>query len=747
MTVVPRTFVSVAAYRDPELVPTVADCLAKARHPEALRFGICWQHGDDQRLPDWIGGDQFEVLDVDWRDSRGVCWARTELMQLWDGEDRYLQLDSHHRFADEWDVRLERQLSLIGEDRALLSAYAAAYTPGVPDPEPWVTQIGFDHFDPDGALLTRPWIVTDPEPVPIPARFVSAHLLYAPGRFVRDVPYDPELYFIGEEATLAVRAFTHGYELYHPGEHIAWHEYTRVGRAKHWDDHVPARVGSPAWDARDRISRAKVTRLLHSPWLGKLGLGRERTLADYERYAGVCFRERRVLGEPVSPVAPPASASPATLAAATDRPRRARSGQPSIFVAIAAYRDSELEATVADCLRTAAHPQALRFGICRQHGPNEPLPTSLRDSRIRLVDVGWRHSHGASWARAQAIRGYDGEEWYLQLDSHHRFTRRWDETLLAQARRSGRARPVLSAPLPAYAVGSAPAPAEPWRVDLDGFGTDGLPVTAIGRLFDSESADTGHADPVPARCICAHLLFAPGEFVVDVGADPELYLSGEEIITSVRAFMRGYELLHPSRVIAWHAYDRSHRVCHWQDHGAERNVPRDWRELRRLGLRHYFGQLARARVGAGAFAGPRTLADYEAYAGISFQHRRVQDDTRCHRPPPNPPVDPAWPRRVHRRRIEIAVSRGALAGAAVDDPAFWYVGVHAADGRELLRRDATPAELSPLLRNGARSIRLTREVESEATPATWTVIPFSASRGWTDPIVGEVGQPQLAGVA
>src|SRR5262249_27589752 len=41
-------FVSIAAYRDPQLVPTIQDCLAKARYPEQLRFGISWQHGPEE---------------------------------------------------------------------------------------------------------------------------------------------------------------------------------------------------------------------------------------------------------------------------------------------------------------------------------------------------------------------------------------------------------------------------------------------------------------------------------------------------------------------------------------------------------------------------------------------------------------------------------------------------------------------------------------------------------------------------
>lgn len=42
-------FVQIAAYRDPELLPTIQDCLAKADFPDNLRFGICWQTGAEDR--------------------------------------------------------------------------------------------------------------------------------------------------------------------------------------------------------------------------------------------------------------------------------------------------------------------------------------------------------------------------------------------------------------------------------------------------------------------------------------------------------------------------------------------------------------------------------------------------------------------------------------------------------------------------------------------------------------------------
>ncbi|MEZ5285183.1 MAG: GlcNAc-transferase family protein [Vicinamibacterales bacterium] len=48
-----------------------------------------------------------------WQASRGACWARAEIMGRYAGEDYYLQLDSHHRFADGWD-----ELAIDELDRA-----------------------------------------------------------------------------------------------------------------------------------------------------------------------------------------------------------------------------------------------------------------------------------------------------------------------------------------------------------------------------------------------------------------------------------------------------------------------------------------------------------------------------------------------------------------------------------------------------------------------------------------------------
>jgi hypothetical protein len=286
-------FVSIAAYRDTELGPTIEDGLAKARFPERLRFGVCWQHDEDEPRPRCFDGP-VDVVDVHRTDSRGMCWARGQAMSLYRGEKWLLQLDSHHRFVPGWDVVLEQQAAACESSRPVLTTYAPEYSPGAPVPlDSAPKRIEFDGFFADGIARQRPGRIEgwQQRTRPYRGRFASGHLFFAPGQFVRDVPWDPDLYFTGDEIVLAVRAFTHGYDLFVPSRLVLWHAYTGKARPKHWDDHADDRAA--ASEQYDWQSRQKVARLLNEPWVGEFGLGSERTLAEYEAYAGISFRHRR----------------------------------------------------------------------------------------------------------------------------------------------------------------------------------------------------------------------------------------------------------------------------------------------------------------------------------------------------------------------------------------------------------------------------------------------------------------------
>src|SRR4029077_3784098 len=128
----------------------------------------------------------------------------------------------------------------------------------------------------------------------------------------------------------------------------------------------------------------------------------------------------------------------------------------------------------------------------------------------------------------------------------------------------------------------------------------------------------------------------------------------------------------------------------------------------------------------------RTLAEYEEYAGVSFGRRRVQDYTRRGGEPPNSPAGPDWAELVRDHAVEIALDVRSLPPAATEDPVLWYVGVHDSDGRELYRQDAGGEELTGLLAGGG-TVSFLREFTSDAMPASWTILPLSASQGGLAP--------------
>jgi glycosyltransferase involved in cell wall biosynthesis len=104
-----KIFVQIASYRDPELLPTIKDCLDNAKHPENLRICIAWQHAEEDEwdnLDEYKNDPRFKIMDIHYKDAKGVCWARNRLQQNYTDEQYTLQLDSHHRFIENWDEEL-----------------------------------------------------------------------------------------------------------------------------------------------------------------------------------------------------------------------------------------------------------------------------------------------------------------------------------------------------------------------------------------------------------------------------------------------------------------------------------------------------------------------------------------------------------------------------------------------------------------------------------------------------------------
>ena len=236
-------FISIASYKDDELIHTIKDILSNAQYPDNLRFGICFQDDDIHKLDEYVNDKRFKIINIHFSETKGCCWARSIIQHLYNNETYTLQLDSHHKFVKNWDtllIDMYLDLKKDGVDKPLITTYLPSYNP-LNDPQdrimcPWSMKL--DKVIENNILLFIPDYIMNHKELtkPIKGDFFSGHFAFSHGNFCKEIPYDDTLYFIGEEINISLRSYTHGYEIYYPHILIAWHEYTRSYRVKQWDD-------------------------------------------------------------------------------------------------------------------------------------------------------------------------------------------------------------------------------------------------------------------------------------------------------------------------------------------------------------------------------------------------------------------------------------------------------------------------------------------------------------------------------
>jgi hypothetical protein len=301
-------FVSVAAYCDPMLGFTLRSAMAQADDPGRVFLGVVEQTlpADQLRLQTPWSASQVRWARLHALEARGPCWARALAMSLYQGEDWFFQVDSHTWFEPGWDTRLLRwaQRCQALNPRCLLSCYPNPFR--MEAGEPYATVVGpqvlahvvgdASQFQPDHPVLMFEGVpVASAEPVP--GIHSGAGCLFGPGSVVDALPYDPQLYFHGEEQALALRAWTRGWDIFHiPGMPV-YHLYHQAGAAPrplHW---------SPEIDAQRAVQSSALTaaanqRLAALLWggadLGVYGLGSQRTLADYAAFSGIDYPQRSI---------------------------------------------------------------------------------------------------------------------------------------------------------------------------------------------------------------------------------------------------------------------------------------------------------------------------------------------------------------------------------------------------------------------------------------------------------------------
>ena len=298
----PSIFVQIASYRDPECQWTVNDLFTQATFPERVFAGICWQYdktadGDCFAVPSPYP-KQTRILHMKASESKGVCWARHLAQTLYKNETYVLMIDSHMRFEKGWDEILIHELDRCQSAKPLLTHYPPGYEPPrVLSTNPKLSVMTAKPFDAEGNIRGDGIALESTPETPLRGAFIAAGFVFAKASLIIEVPHDPYLYFNQEEMNLAVRLYTHGWDVYHPTRIVAYHYYKKAGdsanrKLLHWENDTDWRV----LDVRARkrfhhlIGHTKSNDPAVLAEISHYGLGKKRTLEQFESFTGIDFK-------------------------------------------------------------------------------------------------------------------------------------------------------------------------------------------------------------------------------------------------------------------------------------------------------------------------------------------------------------------------------------------------------------------------------------------------------------------------
>jgi hypothetical protein len=305
-------FISIASYRDPLLKFTITEAYKNAKNKENLIFGVVEQNDleNSLNLDDFTFKEQIRYVRVNAEQSRGCCWARNLVQSLYQDENYYFQIDSHTAFDKKWDETLIFALEELKRyhSKPIISQYPDALEFEDDKPikkrhNPEIDKIPFLSPPPENEptwagentchIIARGTFQHSFQPY-THGYMISAGCLFTYGNFVNEVPYDPRLFFQGEETTLALRAWTRGWNIFHAKTTPIYHFYTdheKRTRKLFWDEDQNEDRNFQ-WGTIDSNSVIRTNSVLTGCDVGPYGIGEKRTLDQFQSFTGIDYRNK-----------------------------------------------------------------------------------------------------------------------------------------------------------------------------------------------------------------------------------------------------------------------------------------------------------------------------------------------------------------------------------------------------------------------------------------------------------------------
>ena len=293
-----KIFVSIASYRDKDLENTIRDLYTKAKFPKNLFFSIVSHEfkGEEADLS-WLDPSQYKYVQLSYKEATGVCQARALANSIMTEEWRFfMQIDSHTRVIGYWDYWIMKDYEEFskywGEDY-IISKYPLAF--GVN----WEEKARVQILEPLAQYNTIFPLWREEENIYVmwqaPLKDTkkgdrvygfAGNFSFGSTKSMLQIPYDPELYFLGEEISLGARAYCKGINIVSIPTNVAFTNYDRdnIRNGHHWDDHD--------WHKMDIKSRKRLMDIFSLKDLGEYGIADADKFEQFQKEANIKLKGR-----------------------------------------------------------------------------------------------------------------------------------------------------------------------------------------------------------------------------------------------------------------------------------------------------------------------------------------------------------------------------------------------------------------------------------------------------------------------
>lgn len=277
-----KIFISLAAYRDPDLINTVRSFYNNAKYPERLFFSLVSHEGDETNFDfSFVPHNQINYNKIDYRLADGACSGRHLANSLLSDKYKYfLHTDSHSRAKQNWDEMLineHNKCSVRWGKDYIFSKYPHGFKFFWDENGNGTDEINFKNeslhkvvpvWDETEWIYLLRWQDLENKEYGDKVYGFAANFAFGPTKCLMKAPYDPYLYFLGEEISLGIRLYMQGVTIVAPVINAIWTNYDRDNGRRggfHWTD-------NSVWGLRDKAARIRLSKLFKGEDLGVYGL-------------------------------------------------------------------------------------------------------------------------------------------------------------------------------------------------------------------------------------------------------------------------------------------------------------------------------------------------------------------------------------------------------------------------------------------------------------------------------------------